>query len=168
MPKVICLQSHFRVKCLSLSIWWHILKTSCHTFPMTSLLQTHSYTIVTKALHTFKMKQSYMILSNKVSCYDLPAAVSCRLKKILCSLSRFGFGFFCPAIHCIFTSPAIPQDTKAEPSFQGENTLLLISVAYVLVTSKWKSKRYPLFLHLFYDIQSHCRGPRGEPAEGDP
>lgn len=71
---------------------------------MTSLLQTHSYTIVTKALHTFKMKQSYMILSNKVSCYDLPAAVSCRLKKILCSLFFFFFFLSCNSLYFYITS----------------------------------------------------------------
>lgn len=113
MPKVTCLQSHSSVK--PLLPQWHILKPSHHVFPMTSLLQTHSYTVVTKALHTSKIKQPYMILSKKVSCYDLPE-----------NISVSSVALFCPAIHCIFTSPAIPQGTKAEHSFQDANILLLI------------------------------------------
>lgn len=56
---------------------------------MTCLLQTHSYTVITKALHTFKTKHFYMILSKKVSCYNLPAVVSCRLKIFLSPLSHY-------------------------------------------------------------------------------
>lgn len=82
---------------------------------LTSVLQPHSYTVVTKALHTSKIKQPYMILSKKVSCYDLPE-----------NISVSSLPLFCPAIHCIFTSPAIPQGTKAEHSFQDANILLLI------------------------------------------
>lgn len=116
---------------------------------MSSLLQTHTYTVVTKALHTFKMKQPYMILSNKVSCYDIAAAVSCKLE-MLSLLSHF----FVLQLTAFLHHRQYPK--------------VLLSVAYILVTSKRKAKGQSLSLYLSYNIQSPSKGPCGEPATGDP
>lgn len=169
-------------------VCWHTLKTSCHTFLICFCKYIPIQLSPPSPCTLPKQSSPTGFCQRKVSCYDLPAIVSCRLKtSLLFFLGGFSFLLlFLPPCHSLyFRSLALPQSRKQLSEwihilayfiwlyfclfFFLISISIILQFGYILrisfgyIWSSWKKKpRDLLFLYLFYDTKVHYQGPNRE------